>query len=233
MRRTRSAWLLVGCLTATVLGASALVSALVTFYSSALTGAVTSELTQAGAAMSIAVSGELTGPPAPRPGQPIPAALPATAAADLGLHLGSVFPLRDLASGRQVTLWVSGLYRAERPTAAYWQIDLIGTGGVTVGGGFASYGPAVVSPAVFGRAGTSGPLIVATQASFVVLPQVASITPAELMPLASRITAMTSPVGWIIVIAAGLPAVPVLAAAVVAVRRPDPAAELRAAEAVV
>jgi hypothetical protein len=43
---------------------------------------------------------------------------------------------------------------------------------------------------------------------------------------------VTLPVGWIVVIAAGLPAVPVLAAAVATVRRPDPAAELRAAEAV-
>jgi hypothetical protein len=44
---------------------------------------------------------------------------------------------------------------------------------------------------------------------------------------------VTLPALWISVIAVGLPAVPVLAAAVAAVRRPDPAAELRAAEAVV
>jgi hypothetical protein len=257
VRRTRSAWLLVGCLTGTVLVASALVSALVTFYTSALTGAVGSELKQAGSAMSITVSGERAGTPAvqaagvaarmtralgpvpyrmyqatwsdalavpgperagqvpvmeaaaltgftanaaltsgswpgaPRPGQPIPAALPATAGADLGLRIGSVFRLRDLASGTQVTLQVSGLYRPERPAAAYWQLDLISPGGVTIGGGFASYGPAVVSPAVFGPAGPREPLIAPTQVSFVVLPRVGSITPAELTPLASRITAMT------------------------------------------
>jgi len=40
------------------------------------------------------------------------------------------------------------------------------------------------------------------------------------------------PLGWVILIAAGLPAVPVLAAAITALRQPDPAAELRAAEAV-
>jgi ABC-type antimicrobial peptide transport system permease subunit len=44
---------------------------------------------------------------------------------------------------------------------------------------------------------------------------------------------VTLPALWISVIALGLPAVPVLAAAVAAARRPDPAAELRAAEAVV
>jgi hypothetical protein len=258
MRRTGSAWQLVGCLTATVLVASALVSALVTFYTSALTGAVSSELAQAGSAMSIAVSGELTGSPAAqaagvaarvrhalgavpyrvygatwsdalavpgpqrpgqvpvmqaaavagiranatltggswpgtaRTGQPIPAALPASAAADLGLRVGSVLRLHDPTSGAPVTLQVSGLYRPRRPAAAYWQIDLNGTGGVTIGGGFASYGPAVVSPAAFSRAGSRRPLIVPTEASFVVLPRVGSITPAELTPLASRITAMTS-----------------------------------------
>jgi hypothetical protein len=258
MRRTRSAWLLVSCLTATVLVASALVSALVTFYTSALTGAVSSELVQAGPAMSIAVSGELTGTPAaqaagvaarvthalsrvpyrmyqatwsdalavpgpqrpgqvpvmqaaavagieanavltggswpgaPPTGQPIPAALPVSAAADLGLRVGSVLRLRDPTSGALVTLRVTGLYRPTRPAAAYWQIDLNGTGGVTIGGGFASYGPAVVSPAVFSQAGSRRPLIRPSQASFVVLPRVASITPAELTPLAGRIAAMTS-----------------------------------------
>jgi FtsX-like permease family len=258
VRRARSAWLLVGCLTATVLVASALVSALVTFYTSALTGAVSNELVQAGPAMSIAVSGELTGTPAaqaagiasrvtralgpvpyqlyqatwsdalavpgparvgqvpvmqaaamagitahaaltggrwpsaPRPGQPVPAALPATAAAGLGLRIGSVFSLRDLNSGSQVTLQVSGLYRAVRPAGAYWQIDLIGPSGLTIGGGFASYGPAVVSPAVFAQAGTHAPLIAPTQTSFVVQPRIASITPAELTPLSGRVAAMVS-----------------------------------------
>jgi hypothetical protein len=43
---------------------------------------------------------------------------------------------------------------------------------------------------------------------------------------------VTLPVGWVVAVAAGLPAVPVLAAAVSALRQPDPAAELRAAEAV-
>jgi hypothetical protein len=52
----RSAWLLVGCLTATVLVASALVSALVTFFTSALPAAVTSELPKSGP-MAVAVAG--------------------------------------------------------------------------------------------------------------------------------------------------------------------------------
>jgi hypothetical protein len=252
VRRMRSAWLLVGCLTGTVLVTSALVAGLVTFYLSALPGAVRSELTKSGAAVSIAISGESSGPPATqeanlaarmtkalghvpyrmyaatwsdalavpgpeqagqvrvmqaaavggiaaaatltsghwpaaaRPGQPVPAALPATAAADLGLHTGSVLRLRDLSSGRQVTLQVSGLYRATRSSTAYWQIDVIGPSGVSVGGGFASYGPAIVSPAAIGRADAP---IAASQASYVVLPRVTSITLAELTPLAARVGA--------------------------------------------
>lgn len=252
VRRTRSAWLLVGCLTGTVLVTSALVAALVTFYITALPSAVRSELARSGGAISIAVSGESAGTPAtqaagvaarmttalghvpyrmyqatwsdalavpgperpgqvpvmqaaavggiasnaklisgawptaPRPGGPVPAALPATAATDLGLHTGSVLRLRDLSSGRPVTLQVSGLYRATRPTATYWQIDLIGPSGVSTGGGFISYGPAVVSPTAIGPGRAP---IAASQASFVVLPRVASITPADLAPLAARIAA--------------------------------------------
>ena len=252
VRRTRSAWLLVGCLTATVLVTSALIAGLVTFYLTALPGAVRSELTKSGAALSIAISGDSSGQPAaqtagvadgmtralghvpyriyaaswsdalavsgperagqlpvmqaaavggitanatlisgrwptaPRPGGPVPAALPAVAAADLGLHTGSVLRLRDLSSDRQVTLQVTGLYRARQLDAAYWQIDLIGPSGVSVGGGFISYGPVVVSPAAIGSAGAP---IAASQASYVVLPAVASITPAELAPLAARIAA--------------------------------------------
>ncbi|MGH3303710.1 MAG: FtsX-like permease family protein [Streptosporangiaceae bacterium] len=48
LRRVRSAWLLVGCLTATVLVATALVSALASFYTVALPAAVTSELPRSG-----------------------------------------------------------------------------------------------------------------------------------------------------------------------------------------
>jgi hypothetical protein len=57
LRRMRSAWLLVGCVAATVLVTSALVSALVSFYATALPAAVTSELASAGG-MSVALNGD-------------------------------------------------------------------------------------------------------------------------------------------------------------------------------
>ena len=252
VRRMRSAWLLVGCLTATVLVAAALVSALVAFYTSALPAAVTSELPKSGP-MAVAVAGVTGGgqtaagvagrlsasfgtvpvrvyaatwsndltvprpaqdgqvpvvqaadvggitanasltagswPTAPHAGQPIPAALPTTAATDLGLHVGSVLSVTDPSTGYRTSLQITGLYRAVRPAAPYWQIDEIGASGVTEDGGFLVYGPAVVSPAAFGSArGLLNP----TQLSDVALPRVAGIRMTDLSPLAHKIAKSAS-----------------------------------------
>jgi hypothetical protein len=253
VRRMRSAWLLVGCLTATILVAAALVSALVTFYTSALPAAVTSELPKSGP-MAVAVSGITGGgqtaagvagrlsasfravptrvypatwsndltvprpsqdgqvpvvqaaavsgftanarltagswPTAPRAGRPIPAALPATAATDLGLRVGSVLSVTDPSTGYRTSLQITGLYRAIRPAAPYWQIDSISPAGATEDGGFLVYGPAVVSPAAFG--GSARGLLNPTQLSDVALPQVAGIRMAELSPLAHVIAKAVS-----------------------------------------
>ncbi len=251
VRRMRSAWLLVGCVAATVLVTSALISALVSFYVSALPAAVTSELARAGG-MSIEVDGdagvgvrpaapgltvrlshalgavpfriyeatwsdylalprshqsgpvlaiqaavvgaisanaELVGgrwPAAPHAGAPIEAALPAIAARDLGVRVGSVLILRDLTTGRQVRLQISGLYRPRQGSAPYWRLDVIGSSGVAVTSGFISYGPAVVTAAAFG--GPSSGLLTASQLSIVALPRVASIRPTELTALAGSVS---------------------------------------------
>lgn len=248
VRRMRSAWLLVGCLTATVLVASALVSALVTFYTGALPAAVTSELPKSGP-MVVTVAGVTGGgqsaagvagrlaalfrtvptrvypatwstdlsvptpsqhgevpvvqaasvggftanarltagswPTAPHAGQPIPAALPTTAATDLGLRVGSVLSVTDPGNGHRTSLRVTGLYRAIQPTAPYWQIDGIGPTGVEEDDGFLIYGPAIVSPAAFG--GPARGLLNPTQLSVVALPHVATIAMANLLPLANEI----------------------------------------------
>lgn len=147
---------------------------------------------QAAAVDGIRASARLTSgswPTPPRSGRPIPAALPASAAADLGLRTGSVVSLRDLTTGSRVSLRVTGLYRPERPASRYWLVDLIGTTGVTVGAGFASYGPAIVSPAAFASHG--GPLNT-SELSLVALPRVASISPAALTSLADRLRATVS-----------------------------------------
>jgi hypothetical protein len=249
----RSAWLLVGCLTATVLVTTALVSALASFYTVALPVAVVSELSKSGtmavqvygvtgggetaagvagrlsAAISavpsrvypatwsadlavpspvrhgqvpvvqaasvggITANARLTAgvwPAAPHAGQPIRAALPATAARDLGLRVGSVLTVTDPSTGSRITMQVSGLFRPERPTDPYWQIDSIGPTGVENDGGFLVYGPAVVSPAAFG--GEARGLLSPSQLSVVALPQVARNWASDLSPLAHQIARVTA-----------------------------------------
>jgi len=252
-RRMRSAWLLVSCLTATVLVTSAQVAALASFYAVALPAAVTSELPRSGP-VAVAVSGVIgngqsparaatrlsdafgavptrvypstwsddmavprppqhgqvpgiqaasigsitasasltagSWPTAPHAGLPIPAALPAAAAADLGLHVGSLLSVRDPSTSGTATLRVSGLYRASRPTAPYWQIDAIGPTGVEQDGPYVIYGPAVVSPAAFGRPASG--LLHASQFSVVALPQPAGIQMSDLLPLARDISRAVS-----------------------------------------
>ena len=252
IRRMRSAWLLVGCLTATVLVTAALASALASFYTAALPAAVATELPRSGP-MAVAVYGVIGGgesaagvatrlsaairvvptrvyaatwsadlvvPGAPqdgqapliqaatvggitasarltagswpagaRAGQPIPAALPALAARNLGLRVGSVLTATDPSSGGRITLRVSGLYQPIRPTAPYWQIDGIGPAGVTEDGGFI-YGPAVVSPAAFG--GEAHGMLTPSQLSVVALPQVVGIRMAAVSPLAHEIAKAAS-----------------------------------------
>lgn len=143
---------------------------------------------QAAAVGDITASARLTSgswPAAPRSRGPVPAALPATAANDLGLHTGSVVSLRDLTTGEKVSLRITGLYRPAQPASSYWLIDLVATSGVSESSGFASYGPAVVSAAAFASEG--GPLAV-SQLSFVALPRAGSIAPSELTALAARLS---------------------------------------------
>ena len=148
---------------------------------------------QAASISSIMTNTSLTAgswPTAPRAGQPIPAALPVAAAADLGLRVGSVLSVRDPRTGGETSLQVRGLYRATRPTAPYWQIDAIGPAGVEQDGPFIIYGPAVVNPAAFGRPGSG--LLTVSQFSVVALPQVSSIQTAGLLPLARTISRAVS-----------------------------------------
>jgi FtsX-like permease family len=87
---------------------------------------------------------------------PIPAALPASAAALLKLRPGDVLRVQDQNTGTPVTFILTGLY-AERQSpasvASYWQLNSIPASGSLYGTGSASgyttYGPLVVSPSVF------------------------------------------------------------------------------------
>jgi hypothetical protein len=87
---------------------------------------------------------------------PIPAALPASAAALLKLRPGDVLRVRDRDTGAPVTFILTGLY-AERQSpasaASYWRLNPIPASGSVNGTGSASgyttYGPLVVSPGMF------------------------------------------------------------------------------------
>jgi len=262
VRRAGSAWLLVGCLMVSVVVTSALVSALLSFYSAALPATVTQELVGS-RAMSVTISDEVSGPvasltrlvstkmqaafgdvphrqyqaiwsnelalparysagtglsgdvaaveaasmsgiadyaaltsgswpAAPQAGQPIPIALPATTAADLHVRTGSVLNLHYVGSRTAARLEVTGLFRPRDPAAPYWRLSQLGTSGVSVSEGFASFGPALVSPAAFATAGrpAGASAVTALQpsaASYVELPAVTRIEPGDLGGLATRL----------------------------------------------
>jgi hypothetical protein len=96
-------------------------------------------------------------PTAPGPagaGQPIPAALPATAAALLHLSVGDVVRLSDRVANTPVTFRITGLVaRRQLPGAtAYWLLDPVPASGSATVAGFTTFGPLLVDPAAFGAA---------------------------------------------------------------------------------
>ena len=88
-----------------------------------------------------------TWPSAPTPGGPIPAALPASAAALLHASPGDLLRLRDRISNHAVSFLVTGLFQAT--SEAYWSLNQIAASGSSTQGRFITYGPLVVNPAVF------------------------------------------------------------------------------------
>jgi hypothetical protein len=86
-------------------------------------------------------------PTAPALGAPIPAALPASAAALLHVSRGDLLRLRDRVDNREVTFLVTGLFQAT--STPYWGLNQIAASGSSTQGGFVTYGPLVVNPAVF------------------------------------------------------------------------------------
>jgi hypothetical protein len=123
-------------------------------------------------------------PGAPAAGQPIPAALPATAALLLHVTVGDVLRLRDEISGQYVRFTVTGLYRPRQLTSQYWRLDDIASSGSSTLAGFTTYGPLTVQPAAF-----AGPLAVAA-GSWLVQPQAGSIAAGQLRTVADQVTAL-------------------------------------------
>jgi hypothetical protein len=117
-------------------------------------------------------------------GQPIPAALPATAALLLHVTVGDVLRLKDQISGQDIRFAVTGLYRPRQVTSQYWFLDDIATSGSSTVGGFTTYGPLAVQPAAF-----AGPLAV-NGGSWLAQPQTGSIPAGRLRAVAGQVTGL-------------------------------------------
>jgi len=130
-----------------------------------------------------------TWPGTPAPGQPLPAALPATAATLLNLRPGATVTMRDRVSGRLIRFRITGLYRSRTltGTAAGWSgLDQIGAAGASTAGGYTTYGPLAVDAAAFGP---SGPLAVGA-GSWVAQPDTAAIPEGQLGAVAARLNVL-------------------------------------------
>jgi len=123
-------------------------------------------------------------PAPPMPGQPIPAAVPVTVADALHLAPGGQLSLRDRVTGARVRIRLTGLYRPLNPLSPYWGLDLIASSGVSVQGGFTTYGPLVVARPAFGLDG-----LAVGGATWLAVPQTALIGAGDLSSLASRLGA--------------------------------------------
>jgi FtsX-like permease family len=117
-------------------------------------------------------------------GQPIPAALPTTAAALLHVSVGDALRMKDRTSGQFVRFVVTGLYRPRQVSAPYWGLDSIAQSGSSTAQGYTTYGPLVVPTTAF-----SGPLAVST-GTWLAQPQTASIPADQLTTVATNVNGL-------------------------------------------
>jgi hypothetical protein len=129
----------------------------------------------------------------PGGGAPVPAALPATAAAAMRLHVGDTIKLKDRDNGDFARFLITGLYRpaqAAGPGTAYWQLDLIGRTGVSTASGFSTFGPLTVQPTAFTAGG-----LVQDQASWLAEPATADLPQDNFRDVAANLTALRDNLG--------------------------------------
>jgi FtsX-like permease family len=120
-------------------------------------------------------------PGAPASGQPIPAALPAAAAALLHVTDGDVLRMQDRFSFKYIRFVVTGLYRPRQVSSAYWGLDDVALAGSSTASGFTTYGPLTVQAAAF-----AGPLAVYA-GSWLAQPRTASIPVGQLSTVAANV----------------------------------------------
>jgi hypothetical protein len=123
-------------------------------------------------------------PGAPVSGQPIPAALPTTAAALLHVTVGDVLRLQDRVSKSDVRFVITGLYRPREVTSEYWALDEVALAGQSTSSGFTTYGPLTVQAAAFAGA------LTVDSGSWLAEPQAASIPASHLTDVAGNVGAL-------------------------------------------
>src|SRR5580704_15948241 len=125
-------------------------------------------------------------PGAPVRGQPVPAALPATAAALLHVTVGDVLRMRDGITKRYVGFVVTGLYRPRQVSSPYWNLSLVVPSGSSTASGFTTFGPLTVQPAAFAAG------LPVNQGTWLAEPQTASIPADQLTAVAANVNGLRS-----------------------------------------
>jgi hypothetical protein len=124
--------------------------------------------------------------PASTPGPgPVPVALPARAAAQLGVSAGQVLTVFSPYDRRDVRLQVTGVFRPRDPAGPYWRLDPLHGAGRTESGGFTTYGPLFTSTAVMQR----GPLTAVLGTWVATARPAGYVTAGTAQPLGERLSA--------------------------------------------
>ncbi len=121
------------------------------------------------------------------PGQPIRAALPASAAALLQVRAGDVLHLRDTISHTLVSFAITGVFAPRHgggPDDSYWKLSYIPASGRSASFGSTTYGPLVVSQAAF------GPTLTVLSGSWVAQPDVTRFTDGDLNQVSASVAAL-------------------------------------------
>src|SRR5580704_1682957 len=121
------------------------------------------------------------------PAGEIPAALPATSAALLHLHVGDVLQLEDRNTSTRLTFTLTGLYAQRQlsgAAASYWQVDSLPASGSSTASGFTSYGPLVVPPSAFPAR------LAAASGTWVAEPDMGAFSGSQLSAVSSAVTSL-------------------------------------------
>jgi FtsX-like permease family len=120
-------------------------------------------------------------------GQPIPAALPAAAAALLHVSAGDVLRLRDRITNSPVSFDITGVFAPRPgtgPADSYWDLNYIPVSGKSASYGSTTYGPLVVSQAAF------GPALTILSGSWLAQPEMTAFADGDLNSMSASVAAL-------------------------------------------